>query len=192
MRRAGPDYRVSQPDPADHPDAQHGRRESRPKPRFAWRPARRSNTCVSALTNLTERPRRIELTSYRELAVHEYGAYLRDPDFNAMHVETWFVRGDRGGAGAQPAAARQPAPTGCRTRPVSTPSIPVRCGRLVAYEDSRTRFIGPGGLREPRGLGPEGRRDISDEGGLYTFDPAACLTVAIELPAKGRAEVQAS
>ena len=44
------------------------------------------------LQNLGDVPRRIEVTSFRELAVHELGAYFRDPDFNSMHVETWFVR----------------------------------------------------------------------------------------------------
>ncbi len=54
----------------------------------------------------------------------------------------------------------------------------------MAYEDSRTRFLGPGGLARPRGLGPEGRRAPDDEGSLYTFDPAAALTV------RGRAAAQ--
>ena len=187
MRRAGPDYEVSQPDPATivlrnsadgiRAEANVSLAEGEP---LEW-------TRV-VLTNTGDRPRRLAVTSYRELAVHELGAYLRDPDFNAMHVESWFVSA-LGAVLARNRLLRDPA-----THRMSHETLfhAVRQGagvELLGYEDSRTRFIGPGGLRDPRGLGPDGRRAVDDEGSLYTFDPAASLTVAVEVPAKGRIEI---
>ena len=140
------------------------------------------------LQNLEDRPRRLELTSFRELAVHEFGAYFRDPDFSGMHVESWFVR-PLNAVLARNRLLRDPA-----THRMSHETIfhAAKLGvgmRFVGYEDSRTRFIGPGGLAKPRGLDAEHRRSPDDEGSLYTFDPAASLAVAIDLPPKGETEI---
>ena len=61
----------------------------------------------------------------------------------------------------------------------------MRCGpgrgaQLIGYEDSRTRFLGP---RHPRPARPRARGGarVDDEGSLYTFDPAASLSVAVDL-----------
>ena len=120
--------------------------------------------------------------------MHELGAYLRDPDFNAMHVESWFVA-ELGAVLARNRLLRAPATGRMSHETVFHAARPGDGARLVGYEDSRTRFIGPGGLRDPRGLGPEGRRAVDDEGSLYTFDPAAALTVEVEIAPKARAEV---
>ena len=187
MRRAGPDYEVSQPDPATIAlrNSADGIRAEAWVSLAEGRPLEYTRL---VLTNTGDRPRTIELTTYRELAVHELGAYLRDPDFNALHVESWFVA-ELGAVLARNRLLRDPA-----THRMSHETVfhAVRFGdgaRLVGYEDSRTRFIGPGGLRDPRGLGPEGRRVPGDEGSLYTFDPAASLTVAVEIAPKARAEL---
>ncbi len=187
MRRAGPDYRVSQPDPATialrntvegiRAEAHVGLGEGEPL----------EHTRI-VLTNEGDRPRHLELTSYRELAVHELGAYLRDPDFNALHVESWFVA-SLGAVLARNRLLRDPATHRMSHETCFHAVQPGPGARLVGYEDSRTRFIGPGGLRDPRGLGAAGRRGLGDEGSLYTFDPAASLTLAVDLPAKGRVEL---
>ncbi len=138
------------------------------------------------LTNTEARPRRLSLASFREIAVHELGAYARDPDFNALHVETWFMSSLNGlfiRNRLLRAAGRM------------SPEIyfhAVRTGdgaRLTGYEDSRTRFLGQTGIRDPQGLAETAPRQIDDEGSLYTFDPAASLTVAIDLPPGGQCEL---
>ncbi len=187
MRRAGPDYAVGQPDPATilmRNSADGLCAEAH----ISLADGEAIELTRVVLTNTGTQRRRVELTSYRELAVHELGAYLRDPDFNALHVESWFVAA-LGAVLARNRLLRDPV-----THRMSHETVfhAVRCGaevELLGYEDSRTRFIGPGGLAAPRGLGPEGRRAIDDEGSLYTFDPAASLTVAVDLPAKGRIEI---
>ena len=187
MRRAGPDYGVDQPDPATIA-MRNSRDGLRAEARVSHADGRPLEYTRIVLTNTGDRPRRIALTSYRELAVHELGAYLRDPDFNALHVESWFV-GELGAVLARNRLLRAPG-TGRMSH--ETMFHAVRFGgdaRLVGYEDSRTRFIGPGGLRAPRGLGPDGRRAVDDEGSLYTFDPAASLTVEVEIAPKARAEL---
>ena len=103
-RRAGDDYAVRQAEPnrivirntvaGIRAEASISLADHEPIERFALR-----------LSNLGDTSRTIEITSFRELAIHEAGAYARDPDFNAMHVESWFIRPAAGGAGAQPAAA---------------------------------------------------------------------------------------
>ncbi|RYB02694.1 glycosyl transferase family 36 [Lichenibacterium ramalinae] len=187
MRRAGPDYAVSQPDPATIA-MRNSADGILAEARVTLADGEPLEWTRLVLTNTGTEPRRLELTSYRELAVHELGAYLRDPDFNALHVESWFVAA-LGAVLARNRLLRDPA-----THRMSHETVfhAVRADgdvRLLGYEDSRTRFIGPGGLRDPRGLAPDGRRDVDDEGSLYTFDPAASLTVAVDLPAKGRIEV---
>ena len=159
MRRAGPDYEVDAARPRHCVrTAQLGRRAPRRGPGAASPRASRSNS--DARRPHQHRgpaaPRR--LTSYRELAVHELGAYLRDPDFNAMHVET-LVRPARS-TRSWPATGccATPSPAACRTRSCSTPSGRRRGAELLGYEDSRTRFIGPGGLARPAAAsGPAGR-----------------------------------
>ena len=138
------------------------------------------------LTNEADVTRRLTLTSFREIAVHELGAYARDPDFNALHVETWFI------ARLQGLFMRNRL---LRRAGLMSPEIyfhAVRVdgnARLVGYEDSKTRFVGHSGLRDPHGLHPGRARRIDDEGSLYTFDPAASLSIAVDLPARGACEL---
>ncbi|MGI3903169.1 MAG: GH36-type glycosyl hydrolase domain-containing protein [Janthinobacterium lividum] len=187
MRRAGPDYEVTQPDPSTilMRNSVEGLRAEAHVSLAEGEPVEYTRV---VLFNTGDRRRRVELTSYRELAVHELGAYLRDPDFNAMHVESWFVSA-LGAVLARNRLLRDPV---SHRMSHETVFHAVKAGgevTLLGYEDSRTRFIGPGGLADPRGLGPEGRRSTDDEGSLYTFDPAASLTVAVDLPPKGRVDI---
>ena len=146
-----------------------------------------------SLTNRSAEPRRLSLTSYQELALNELPIYLRDPDFNALHVETVFVgslnaifaRNRLLREGGQSFAARRMS----REVYFHAVSLPEMGAVLEGYEDSRLRFRGDGDLRCPRGL-EEGRaRRPDDEGLLYSFDPAASLTIGIDVAAHGSCEL---
>ncbi|HKH81106.1 MAG TPA: hypothetical protein VKA03_05780 [Methylovirgula sp.] len=137
------------------------------------------------LINLADRPRRVALTSFQELALGEFPAYVRDSDFNALHVATWFVpplnaifaRNRMLRDGARHLAERR------MSREIFFHSVRLPAGaQFEGYEDSRIRFLGSGTFRAPQGL-EEGRaRNPEDDGLLYTFDPAASLTVGVDLP----------
>ncbi|MGO8834061.1 MAG: GH36-type glycosyl hydrolase domain-containing protein [Roseiarcus sp.] len=139
------------------------------------------------LADKSGRARRLRLTSFAELAVHETGAYARDLDFAAMHVETFFV------ARLNAILARNRllrSPRAGRSEMAFFAARPLSPGvRLVGYEDSRARFIGEGSLANPTGIGAGRARKTDDEGKLWSFDPAASLTLEIELDANGVAEL---
>lgn len=138
------------------------------------------------LTNTENRPRRLTVASYRELGAHELGAYARDPDFNALHVETWFI-GRLQGLFMRNRLLRR---HGRMSPEIMFHAVRLAPGTaLIGYEDSRTRFVGQDGLRDPQGLNPDRPRHPSDEGSLYTFDPAASLSVGVDLPANGACEL---
>lgn len=146
------------------------------------------------LTNLTDTPRTLELTSYQELAVATWDGYRRTPSYNAVHVGTWFVRG----MGMLLARNRLLRPTHERADPahlaaeVAFHAVGGESGpgwRLVGYEDSRCRFVGAGSAEAPAGL-VQGLRQTDDEGQLYTFDPAASLQLRVELAANGTASLR--
>ena len=178
MQVAGEDYRISQPEP--------GRIRLRNSAGgialvadVSLAEASCLERCHVTVTNLSSKARVLRLTSFRELAVHDPGVYLRDPDFNALHVETTFLRGLNAIM-----ARNRLLKNSIGAMSHETVFHAVRCdarSRLVGYEDSRTRFLGQGGIRRPDGLGRP--RDVDDEGALYSFDPAASLTVRVELGA---------
>jgi cyclic beta-1,2-glucan synthetase len=140
------------------------------------------------LEDKSGRARRLRLTSFAEIAAHETGAYARDLDFAGMHVETFFIaqlnaifarnrllRSPRAGRSEMAFFAVRPGSAGAR---------------LVGYEDSRARFIGEGSLANPTGTGAGRWRKPDDEGKLWTFDPAASLTLEVELAANGVVEIE--
>ncbi len=140
------------------------------------------------LADKSGKPRRLRLTSFAEVAGHETGAYARDLDFAGMHVETFFIgqlnailarnrllRSARAGRSEMAFFAVRPLSDGVR---------------LVGYEDSRARFIGEGSLANPTGVGAGRSRKTDDEGKLWSFDPAASLTLEVELAANGSAEIE--
>ncbi len=141
------------------------------------------------LTDWSGHARHLRLTSYRELALHEPGSYVRDPDFNAMHVQTWFVKPLNAIFGRN--RLLHDHRTGRMSQEIFFHAAFVQSGngRLSGYEDSRTRFIGSGTVRDPDGLGAGNPRDPDDQGSLYTFDPAASLTLDIALEAHGTCEL---
>ncbi len=147
------------------------------------------------LTNLESRSRRVELTSYQELALGDRESCERHPAYHAMHVGTWFVRALGGivaynrklGNGGKDSTRRH-FRRDVVFHAVATPeSGPVR---LVGYEDSRSLFIGAGTPRRPDALENADLRSVDDEGLAYTFDPAACLQVHVDVPAHGSVEVR--
>jgi cyclic beta-1,2-glucan synthetase len=140
------------------------------------------------LADQSGRARRLRVTSFAEIAAHETGAYARDIDFAGMHVETFFIRQlnailARNRLLRSPRAGR--AEMAFFAVGNSSPGV-----RLVGYEDSRARFIGEGSLADPIGIGANRWRKTDDEGKLWSFDPAASLTLEIELAANGIAEIE--
>ena len=138
------------------------------------------------LENLEDRPRRLEITSYQELALDVADAYQRHPRLSSLYVGTRFV------APLGAILAHDRRQHGANRRPGSRPLAfhAVRVGsddrlRLTGYEDSRTRFIGSGTLRAPRALALGRARATSDEGLLHSFDPCASLRVAVDLEPLG-------
>ena len=144
------------------------------------------------LSNLGKHARMVEITSYQEVALGPVDAYRRSPFFAAMHVGTCFVaalnaiifRNRLMRNNARDAALQRM----CREVGFHAVRTDERV-RLVAYEDSRTHFIGLGTLRQPAAFSGRALRDPSDEGSLYTFDPAASLRLNVELPPTATAEV---
>ncbi len=139
------------------------------------------------LENKSDRPRRLCLTSFCEIAGHETAAYARDLDFAGMHVETVFV-------GALNAIlARNRLLRSARADRGETAFFAVKPGagtELVGYEDSRIRFIGEGSLASPTGCEPWRWRKPDDEGKLWTFDPAASFTLQATLAAGDATEAE--
>ncbi len=187
MGIAGDDYAIDQPDPSRirQRNTVSGIRAEAETTLAAREPV---ELCRLRLSNGSDRPRRLEVTTFRELAVHEYVAYLRDPDFAGMHVETSFVRAlnavlTRNRLLRDPATHRMSHETCFHAAKLGDGM------RLLGYEDSRTRFLGAGGFRRPSGIVGATRRVPDDEGSLYTFDPAASLTVALALPPGGRSDI---
>jgi len=137
------------------------------------------------LHNMDTRPRTLHLTSYREFALNYSDACLRHPDYNNIHVGTWFV----------PALSAVIA----RNRLLKTPGrdpakkklspevafhgagcTPGGHAMLTGYEDSRQFFLGTAGACMPAGLN-RAFRPLSDDGLLYSFDPCAALRMHVSL-----------
>ena len=191
MQKRGPDYSVTQPSPSTLRIVNsYGRLRAEAWVTLDARDA--VENWAIYLTNLEQRARIVEITSYQELAVGPIDAYRRSPFFAAMHVGTCFAaplsaiiarnRLMRNNA-KDPALQRM-----CRE--VGFHAVRANEGvRLVGYEDSRTHFIGLGTLRQPAVFSGQALRDPADEGLLYSFDPAASLRLRVELPPGATVEV---
>ncbi|HXY57186.1 MAG TPA: glycosyl transferase family 36 [Methylocystis sp.] len=149
------------------------------------------------LTSAASRPRKIVVSTLREWVLNETGVEQRDAAYNAIHIGTWFVQSLNAvfaqnrllKGGARRAADRRLSPEmgfhaigGANDAKV----------RLVGYEDVKSRFYGLGPTNAPDSLlGLEGAapRDPADEGLLYGFEPCASLTMEVELPPNGEAEL---
>ncbi len=144
------------------------------------------------LVNLAEHPRRLALTSFQELVLTAFPNYVRDHDFHALHVATWFV-GPLNAVFARnrllrDGAARQAARRMSREIFFHAVRLPEGAS-FEGYEDSRIRFLGARDIRHPQGIEDGRARRPDDQGLLYSFDPAASLTVGIELKAGAECEL---
>jgi len=126
------------------------------------------------------RARRLRLTGYLEWALNRPDAYLRRPDFNAIHIgvryllaQSALLAHNRLLGGDKPGRA----PSGCGFMACE----PHPAVRLSGYEDDRSRFLGRGTAHAPEALVRQTLRDPADEGLLYPFDPAAALQVELDL-----------
>jgi cyclic beta-1,2-glucan synthetase len=184
-RRAG-DYRIEEPGfnrlaVVNALDGIEARMEVGPDPEGAvlsWR---------IRLKNKSDRPRRLRLTSFCEIAGHETGAYAKDLDFAGMHVETIFVRA------LNAILARNRLLRSARADRGEAAFFAVKPGpgaELVGYEDSRIRFIGEGSLSKPTGCERWRWRKLDDEGKLWPFDPAASFTLEAMLAPGAAAEAE--
>ncbi len=189
--------------PSGHPDVRYSAGQPRPsRVRFV---AERGDLRVEAevevpvdrmlevwrlrIHNASERPRSLDITSYRELAVAATDSYRRSAPFAAMHVRTCFLRP----FAAILARNRQLHDRRDRSSPeVAFHAVDADGDRvqLLGYEDSRLDFIGTGTLRRAAVFAERSLRQPEDEGGLYTFDPIASLRVQARVPARGSSEVR--
>ena len=145
------------------------------------------------LQNLENKPRMLELTSYRELVMNVHGAFWRHPIFNNLHVATWFVRPLNAIFARNNLLkdARRDSTRRKRSRETTFHAVKENADgtvTLIGYEDYRPYFLGQATLRVPEGL-RKNLRDPQDEGLLYSFSPAACLRLLIQLPPHGSTEV---
>lgn len=145
------------------------------------------------LTNSGAKPRRIELTSYQELALASWDGYRRTPSYNAAHIGTCFV----GALGALIARNRHLKPRHAKdggypfAREVAFHAVGALGPgvRLVGYQDVRPCFIGMGTMAAPEGLLTERFRAPDEDGLLYGFDPIASLRLIAEIPAGATVEL---
>lgn len=147
------------------------------------------------LHNKGDKKRVLLLTTYQEMALNVPDGYERHPDYNAIHVGTYFVR-PLGAVLARNRLLHNGQATLALRRPsrevaFHAVNVDAALGQitLCGYEDNRTHFIGTGTLRTPDLLNDGQHRAVDDEGLLYTFDPAASLQLRIEIPPGGRVEI---
>ncbi len=203
LQIAGPDYAVTNPTPTSlrivnshagvRVQADVSLDDGKPVERWRIR-----------LQNLQSAPRRIELVSFQELALSGVDAYRRSPPFAAIHVGTWFIRplnaivyrnrllrDDENQFRLQ----RMSREVGYHcVKLIPPPHAGEGQGggvsKLVAYEDSRSWFLGAGTPRTPQALDGRDMRAPEDEGRLYSFDPAASLKLHVDLAASGSVEIE--
>ena len=148
------------------------------------------------LVNREPRARKLTLATLREWVLNETGVEQRDAAYNAIHVGTWFVKSLNAvfaqnrllKGGARKASERRLSPEVGFHAISAAPGAAIR---LKGYEDVKSRFYGLGPTNAPDSLLGLGQppRDPDDEGLLYGFEPCASLSLEIDIPAGGAAEV---
>ncbi len=128
--------------------------------------------------------RRIEILSWRELALNGMEAAERAPAFNQLHIGTEFVPA----ANALLAHNRLLAPRAGDGHEVAVHAL-LRGApgvQLLGYQDARAELDAC-----THGACPDDThfRRADDAGLAYTFEPVAALRVACELPAAGTCEL---
>ena len=139
------------------------------------------------LENKSDRPRRLRLTSFCEVAGHETGAYAKDLDFAGMHVETMFVR-PLNAILARNRLLRSAPRRSRRNRVLRRQAgLRRRTRRLrgFAHPLHRRRFA-----RQADRLRAWRWRKLDDEGKLWPFDPAASFTLEATLAPGETAEAE--
>ena len=139
--------------------------------------------CRLRLTNTSSGPKRLEVTTYREICMNEPGPQLRHPFYNRQHVATWFMPGLQA-VFARNRMLKAGTPEGPRPSPEAyfhAAHVPEGSrARLAGYQDSRAAFLGHGTLQSPDGLDAS-LRDPEDANLRYAFDPIASLRLVFEL-----------
>jgi cellobiose phosphorylase len=135
------------------------------------------------VTNHSDRPRRIELTTYAEVVLASRGADLAHPVFSNMFVETEAAAGhDAVLAMRRPRAPGDPTPWLVQVMAVEEGLV-----GALELETSRAAFVGRGRtLRSP--LAMERRGPLAGTVGTV-LDPVLCLRRVLELPAGARARL---
>ena len=139
--------------------------------------------CRLRLTNTGSLPKRLEVTTYREICLNDPGPQLRHPFYNRQHVATWFVPGLQA-VFARNRMLKAATPKGQRPSPevyFHAAHVPEGSrARLAGYQDCRAAFLGHGTLHSLAGLDSP-LRDPADANLRYTFDPIASLRLVFEL-----------
>ncbi|MCC8986591.1 MAG: glycosyl transferase, partial [Candidatus Contendobacter sp.] len=141
------------------------------------------------LRNASDRPRRIELTSYAELVLNHRAADTAHPAFSKLFIQTqWAAEQQALLARRRPRTAEEPscwlvhALVGASPIPV----LPLAKAGGVQYETDRARFIGRGySLAAPRGLVTT--EPLSGTVG-DVLDPIVSLRGTVELAVGGEAQ----
>lgn len=145
------------------------------------------------LTNTQESPRRLELTSYREICLNDPNPQLRHPFYNRLHIATWFAPELNAVFSANRMLKARPSnPAHSRPSPevfFHAAHLPDQTrASLAGYEVCRTDFLGHGTLSAPEGL-TRPPRDPADSDLHYTFDPMASLRIIVDLEPRGSVEI---
>ena len=135
-----------------------------------------------SLTNLGERPREIELTSFLELALGTLGEDAAHPAFGKLFVETeWVAESTALLARRRPRSAEEPALLAFHVL-----SIDGRPQAPVEWETDRARFLGRGrGPEQPEAL--EGRALSGTTGAV--LDPILSIRTRLRIAPGGFARL---
>lgn len=148
-------------------------------------PDQNAEICRIRVSNMGKTPRRVELTSYREICLNNPNPQLRHPFYNRQHVATWFVPELQSVFARNRMLKTSPtAPGGTRPSPevyFHAAFIPDHGkGRLTGYQDTRNAFVGDNTLGDPAGLYSP-LIGLDDRDLHYTFDPIASLRLVFDL-----------
>ncbi len=135
-----------------------------------------------SLTNRSDRPREIELTSYVELGLGSVAEDVANPAFGKLFVETaWIAENTALLARRRPRSAHDPALVGFHVL-----SVQGRAQAPVEWETDRMRFLG-------RGRGPDNPKAMDGRGLSGTtgavLDPILALRTRLRLAPGGFARV---
>jgi cyclic beta-1,2-glucan synthetase len=130
------------------------------------------------VTNQSDRPRELEVTSYAEIALASVGEDLTHPAFSKLFVETEYLPD----SAALVCARRPRAPDEARAWAIHVLSVDGRMQGPVEWETDRARFLGRGrGPEDPVAL--DGRALSGTTGAV--LDPIVSLRQRIRLAPGG-------